>query len=388
MDFALQPHTESGKRLVALAEQHISGFAARADHYDRNNSFPHENIQALQHSGVMAACVPEDCGGLGVTSVHDTALVINRLGRGDGATAIAVNMHIFSSWLMTRAWQAATLAGNAQVAERLAQSLHQIGTGQSVRSVLVSEAGTDLLRPFVEATKTDGGWLLNGRKIFGTLSPAAHILQVACRVREPQGGVRRFVASVPRESAGLDITNNWDALGMRGSGSHDVVLTDCFVPDDALIPTGVWGEWSERFLTNNIVFTTGLVSAFLGIAEAARDLIVTTVQTRRKGDRFLAARSAIQQIIAEIEIDLAASRAMLGRTAMAVDGVFSQPPANRLPLDDLHALMKDLQCTKQFVTRKAIEIVDRALTASGGGGYLSQHPLSRLYRDVRAGPFM
>jgi alkylation response protein AidB-like acyl-CoA dehydrogenase len=79
---------------------------------------------------------------------------------------------------------------------------------------------------------------------------------------------------------------------------------------------------------------------------------------------------------------------MLARTATAADAFFGQHPAGRVPLDELHALMKDFQCTKWFVNRKAIEIVDRALTASGGAGYLNTSPLARLYRDVRAGPFM
>jgi alkylation response protein AidB-like acyl-CoA dehydrogenase len=79
---------------------------------------------------------------------------------------------------------------------------------------------------------------------------------------------------------------------------------------------------------------------------------------------------------------------MLGRTATLADALFQQYPHGGVPLDALHQQMKDFQCTKWFVTRKAIEIVDRALTASGGEGYLSQSPLSRLYRDVRAGPFM
>ena len=390
MDFALQPHTDAGVRFVALAEQHAVDFATRADQHDREGSFPFENIEAMQKSGVMAACVPVEFGGLGVESLHDAVLGINRLGRGDGSTAIAATMHIFLPWRLTRNWRAATAAGETAQAEQVAAVLRQIGTSQIVRCSLISEPGTDMLHPLVEATKVEGGWRLNGRKTFGTLSPAASLLDVTCRSQDAQGGFRRAQASVPRGTAGMDIRNNWDALGMRGSGSHDIVFQDCFVPDAALRDDGPWGEWTERFLSGNMAFNMGLVGAFLGIAEAARDLIVELVTTRRRGlsGRLLAERAPIQHLIAEIEIDLAAARVMLARTATTAGTFFSQRPAGRMPLDDLHALMKDFQCTKWFVTRKAIEIVDRALTASGGAGYLSSNPLSRLYRDVRAGPFM
>jgi alkylation response protein AidB-like acyl-CoA dehydrogenase len=372
MDFALQPHTSAGARFVALAEQHAADFATRAAQHDREGSFPVENIAAMQRSGVMAACVPLECGGLGVESLHDAVLGMNRLGRGDGSTAIAATMHIFSAWVLTRTWRAATAAGETPQAERAAAVLRQIGTGKLVRCSPQSEPGTDMLHPLVEGTKVEGGWRLNGRKIFGTLSPAASLLNITCRIRDAQGGFRRAFASVPRGSAGLDIKHNWDALGMRASGSHDIGFQDCFVPEAALRDDGPWGAWTEGYLSGQMVFNMGLVGVFLGIAEAARDLSVEMVTTRRRGPsgRTLAAR------------------AMLARTATTADAFFSHHPAGKVPLGELHALMKDFQCTKWFVNRKAIEIVDRALTASGGAGYLSGHPLSRLYRDVRAGPFM
>lgn len=255
---------------------------------------------------------------------------------------------------------------------------------------LATETGTDMLHPLTEATKTDGGWLINGQKSFGTLSPTAHLCEITCRVRHPQRGERLAQVRIPRESPGLDIKNNWDALGMRASGSHDVVFTNCFIPDTALVDVSPWGKWSEGWLVGLMAMTMGLVGAFLGIAEAAHDLTIETVTTRRKGpgNRRAAERYPIQHTIAEIEIDLAASRAMLERTATTTDTFFSLHPVGSVPLHALHQLMKDFQCTKWVVTRKAIEIVDRALTVSGGAGYLSAHPLSRLYRDVRAGPFM
>jgi alkylation response protein AidB-like acyl-CoA dehydrogenase len=390
MDFELTPLTAPGERLVALATQHAADFAPRAAQHDRNGSFPFEHIEAMRRSGVLAACVPQEFGGLGVESLHDYVLGINRLGRGDGATAIAANMHIFQPWRWTRLWRAAAAAGQERRAAQLARLLRQVGAGQVVICALFSEPGTDLLHPLVEATRTADGWRLNGRKSFGTMSPAAQLFNVSCRVRDAQGQWLWAMATVPRESPGADVKNNWDALGMRASGSHDVVLTDCLVPDNALVALGPWGEWTEVFLGGNLSGTMGLVGAFLGIAEAARAAILALVTTRRKGPsgRTLAERYPIQHTIAEIEIDLAASRAMLSRAAVLADTLFQQYPQGGIPLDALHQQMKDFQCTKWFITRKAIEIVDRALTASGGEGYLSQSPLARLYRDVRAGPFM
>lgn len=390
MDFALQPLTEAGVRLVMLAEAHASDFATRADRHDREGSFPFENITAMQQSGVMAACVPTAFGGLGVESLHDYVLAINRLGQGDGTSALLANMHNFRTWFISRTWEAAQAAGDTLQADRTAQFLRQVGSGQAVICALASEAGTDLLHPFVEATRTADGWVLNGRKIFATISPAATLLGVLCRFRNAQGQWHQALASVPSSTPGVQIANNWDALGMRATGSHDIFFDNCALPEAALADGGPWGTFTERFLAANGVAVIGLSAAFLGIAEAARHHVVAHVTSQRKGPQgqLLATRPLIQHTMAELEIDLMAARASLERTARLADAFFRQHPIGSTTLGMLHALMKEIQCMKWFVTRKAIDMVDKALTVSGGAGYLNTHLLSRLYRDVRAGPFM
>ena len=390
MNFELKPVTEPGRRLVEIAEDHAADFATRADQHDRENSFPFENMEAMQNSGMMAACVPEEFGGLGVESSHDTALGIGRLGRGDGSTAIAANMHIFAGWVISRAWKAAKARNEAQDAGITEGLLRQIGGAQLVTCTAGSEAGTDLRHPLTEARRGDGGWTLNGRKIFGTMSPIAQLFFIPVRIPDWNGGVGSGIAFVPRGTPGMEVKDNWDALGMRGSGSHDIAFKDCLIPEASLINSGPWGAWNEFLFEVATSGTLGLVAAFLGIAETARDLTIEMAKTRRKGphDRTLAERYSIQYVIAEMEIDLAACRAMLGRSGLAIDAFFAEHGAGDVPLDELHELNKDFQCTKWFVNSKAIEIVDRALTVSGGAGYLSKNRLSQLYRDVRAGPFM
>jgi alkylation response protein AidB-like acyl-CoA dehydrogenase len=385
MDCPLRPRTSPGERFTALADRHARTFAERAGRHDREGSFPFENIDDLRGSGVLGATVPSELGGLGVESIHDYAVGINRLGRGDGSTGLAANMHIFRTWFIARAWRAASAAGDRTQADRWERLLRDIAGGRTVIAAILTEPGVDHLHLTTEARAVAGGWQLNGRKSFGTGSPAADVLGILCRYRDTAGALRMGLAHVPTTSRGVTIQNNWDAMGMRASGSHDVVFTDCFIAADDMIDTGPWGAYTERYLAGNAVGTLGLIAVFLGIAETAREQAVAMILGgRAKG---AATRTATQYGIARMEIALAASRAILERTASIMDDIFGVDRSSP-SMDTLHHLMKHFQCAKWIVTHQAIEVVDQALTLSGGAGYMSKHPLSRLYRDVRAGPFM
>jgi alkylation response protein AidB-like acyl-CoA dehydrogenase len=89
-----------------------------------------------------------------------------------------------------------------------------------------------------------------------------------------------------------------------------------------------------------------------------------------------------------MDVDLETCRAVIERAGRLIDFYLFERPPSEVPIQELHELNRAFQCAKLVANRKAIEVVDRALTISGGAGYMTNSPLSRLYRDVRAGPFM
>ncbi len=267
MDFSLQPVSEAGRKFVALCEAHEEAFFSRVQANDLGGMFARENVEDAIKSGVIAATVPKELGGTGVVLLRDHAAGMTRLGRGDGSTAIALNMHLWRVWGTARAWRAARITGADTQAEALEGFLRNVAAGHSVISILLTESGTDLLHPMAEAIPHGDGCLLSGHKTFSTGVPAANLLSVAFRMKDQQGNYRTAVAYVRSDDPSVDIRNNWDAVGMRGSGSHDVIFKDCFIPNSHVTDLGPRGELTPRFLLASIVGVMGLAAAFLGIAD-------------------------------------------------------------------------------------------------------------------------
>jgi L-evernosamine nitrososynthase len=369
--FELTAKTESGAHLVQLAETLADELAARAAEHDREASFPFESIEALKRAGYFTAPIPAEYGGLGVTSVHDILVASSRLARGDASVAIGVNMHLAVLLNIVRRWQGAVAAGDERRVATFGQSLEAIARDGVVMATAISEIGQDLTRPHTVATRSETGWRIDGRKAFCTMSPAATVLLTAVTYVDDDDVERYGYAEVPPDTAGVEIHGDWDALGMRASGSHSVTFAGAEIPRGALRGGFPAGD-SEAYMDRNIVAGLFHASASLGIAESAAEAATRAVAKHAQPDP----RS--HWLIAASAIELGACRSMLSRAATLVD----EGDGNVV------RLFAEAQAAKTFINEVSARVVDRALGLSGGAGYLNGHPLSRAYRDVRAGSFM
>jgi alkylation response protein AidB-like acyl-CoA dehydrogenase len=381
MPIELTARTTAGARLVAIAAELSQELAARAAEHDRGGSYPFEAIDALKAAGYFAAPVPSELGGLGVSSAHDLVVASSRLARGDASVAIGVNMHLVAVLNMERRRQVAVAAGEERRARAFAASLEQIAHDGVVLAAAISERGQDLTRPATLATRTESGWRIDGRKLFCTMSPAATDLYVAVTYADGDGVERYAYAMVPTDAPGVVIHDDWDALGMRASGSNSVSLEGVELPE-----SGVRGGFRAGdplpYIERNLVAGLFHAAASLGIAESADAIARRGIAGRINGD----ARPRMQ--VADNAIDLAAARGVLSRAAALIDDHRAANPASDGTAEQLGALFAEAQAAKAFVNEAAARIVDRALALSGGAGYVNGSPLARAYRDVKAGSFM
>jgi alkylation response protein AidB-like acyl-CoA dehydrogenase len=375
----LTARAAAGADLVALAERLADDLASRAAAHDREGTYPHDSIRSLRDAGYLVAPVPADLGGLGVSSVHDLVVASGRLARGDASVAIGVNMHLIAVMALARRMRMAVAAGKARRADAFAESLRTIVRERSVIAAAQSERGQDLTRPATRAERTSDGWRIDGHKVFCTMSPAATTLLTAVSFVDDQGVERYGFVQIPAGTPGVSINGDWDALGMRASGSHSVTLTGVELPAGAVrggFPTGEAVPYLDRNITSGLFHA----SASLGIAEAS---FARVAAPERVGDDARA-----NMLVAESAIDLSAARGVLARAASLVDEHYAEHPADDGGDDKVVAVFSEGQAAKAFVVEAAGRIVDRALALSGGAGYLNGSPLARAYRDVRAGAFM
>jgi alkylation response protein AidB-like acyl-CoA dehydrogenase len=355
-------------------------FAERAARYDREASFPHENYADLRDAGLLGLCVPAQYGGK-AADFRTYSLVSATLGKYCGATALTFNMHACSTL-----WPG-LLADDLEMTpeQRAEHERHR-----AIHFARVVKEGAIYAQPFSEgsaaaagqapfgttATRADGGWTINGKKIFASLSGAAHYYGVLCTEAKPQLSMRdTLYMAVPGNAPGLSVVGDWDPLGMRGTVSRTLLFKDVFVPDEAqMMPRGVYYQAASRWPH---MFTT-LSPTYFGIAIAAYEFTVRYLRGEVPGMPPVKRRQyATKQIaVAEMFVKLEQTRALFLRM---LDDARVDPPKDA----KLRAY-----AAQYTIMENANDLCRLAIRTCGGQSMLKSLPLERLYRDSRCGALM
>lgn len=354
-------------------------FIGRAERYDVEASFPFENYDDMRDAGILAMTVPKSLGGLGV-EYADYAQLAAEMGRWCGATALTYNMH------------ACTPLWTGHIADDLdmpAADREQHKKNRELHFSRIVENGAIFAQPFSEgsaaaagkapfgtmAAKVDGGWLLNGKKIFASLSGAATYYGVLCTEDKADRSVRdTLFMAVPADAEGISVVGPWDPVGMRGTVSRTLLIENVFIPDEQmLLPRGVYYQaarrWPHMFLT--------LCPTYMGLAQAAYDFTVEYLRGDIEGIPVKRRMYPTKQItVADMWIKLQQTWALFKQAT-------SEARVDPSKEDRLRAY-----AAQYAVMENANEICRLAIRTCGGQSMLKSLPLERLYRDSRLGSLM
>lgn len=361
--------------LVGLVRELGPAIRERAVRYDREASFPFENFADFRDAGLLAVCVPRRFGGFGATYA-DYVRVSEEVGRYCGATGLTFNMHN------------ATMLWCGEVADLLDLSPADRARHEATRTAMyrgVVDEGRIHSQPFSEgvapgatsgvltkAVPVEGGWLVTGRKIFASLSGAADFYNVTCQV--PGEDVIRLLG-VPSRAAGVEILDDWDPLGMRGTVSRTLLMTDVFVPaEHEWMPAGTYNQAALRYPW----LFLSLCPSYLGLTGGVLDAASAYLRGELPGQPTGARRDhpIKQQGWAQMQLKREQSRALLYR---AVDEAVLDPTEEQLVTGWSAAVT---------VMEHAAEVASLAIRVCGGQSMQKSLPLERLYRDARLGSTM
>lgn len=345
----------------ALAER----FAAGAGERDRAGAFPHESIAALREAGLIGLAVPERLGG-GGAGLAQSAQVVGALGAGDPAVALVLAMTLLQHGLIHRAgtpWPRALA--------------DQVGREAAARGALINalrvepELGTPARGglPGTLARRDGDGWRITGRKIYSTGAPGLAFGVVFVRTDEAEPRVGNLL--VPMSAPGIRIEESWDHLGLRASGSHDVVFEEVFVPGDHAVDLRRPDEWRRPDPLQQAWSCALLAALYDGVARAAQAWFGRFLHERVPGSLGapLASLPRFHEAVGENERLLSVNARLVASLAAETDA--GTPPAPQ-----------EAGFVKLTVTENAIQAVQRVSELCGNAALSRKHPLERHLRDV------
>ncbi len=368
---------ELGQRARGLGQ---SVFAERAFEIDREARFPTENYVDLKTADLLSICVPKENGGLGA-DYKTYMLTASEIGRYCGATALTWNMHVCSClWSGDLANGVEMDSGlRSEHEARRAQHYARIVDNGAIYSQPFSEGGGGAAGQSAFSTsakKVDGGWLINGRKIFASLSGHANYYGILCSEAVDNASQKdTLYIAVPADAEGVTVSGDWDPLGMRGTVSRNLLFEDVFVTDDEqLMPRGVYFEaaktWPHMFMT--------LTPAYMGLAQAAFDFTVQYLRGEVPNTPPVKRRMYPTKQLA-----VAQMRIMLEQTKC----IWYQAVCDARPNPSKEQRLR-AYAAQYTVMENANELAQLALRTCGGQAMLRSLPLERIYRDSRCGALM
>lgn len=357
MDFELNEQQQMARDLAReFAARELAPIAAEID---RTGEFPWNTIKKAAGLGMLGLPIPEEYGGAGFDNVS-YALVIEELGRACGSTALTIAAHT------ALVAYPIFLFGTEEQKQKYLVPLAQ-GETLGAFGLTEPEAGSDAGATRTRAELRGDEWVINGSKTFITSGSVAGVIVITARTDDGDGtaGISNLI--VEAETPGFRAGQPLEKMGLHGSVTTELFFEDCHVPAANLL--GKRGQGFKQFLTALDGGRVGIGALSVGIAQGALDYALEYAKTRIQFGRPIAELQAIQFMLAEMATQIDAARLLVWRAAYRKD--------QGLPFS------KEAAMAKMFASEIGERVCHQAIQVLGGYGYIREHPVERMYRDIR-----
>lgn len=356
-----------------LSDDLLARIHERATVHDQENTFPTDDLADLREAGYLAAFVPKEYGGAGLSLV-EIAAEQTRLAKAAPGTALGINMHQIIVGLGRHLVRNGNDRGELILRDAAAGELFGFG---------ISEPGNDLVL-FGSITKAtpdgEGGYSFEGTKVFTSLAPVWTRLLTFGRDDSGEDGPHSVFGIMHREDGGFTIKDDWDTLGMRATQSNTTILEGAHVPADRILTRCEPGPSKDPVVFGIFSnFEILLGATYQGVGERAVEVAAEHVKTRTsvKNQTVYSNDPDIRWRIAEAALAMNAVGPQIRELARDIDAGVDRGPI----------WMPQLSAAKNASTEATLRAVEQAIRACGGSSYYNRHELSRLYRDALAGLF-
>lgn len=333
--------------------------APRADLIDKDNQFPRDLWPAMGALGLHGITVEEEFGGIGLGYLEHT-IAVEEVSRASASVGLSYGAHSNLCINQLKRW-----GSQAQKEKYLPKLL----SGEHLGSLAMSEpsAGSDVVSMRLKAEAAQGGYLLNGNKMWITNAPTADTLMVYAKT-DPQGGSKGITAFIiTPEMDGFSTAQKLDKLGMRGSDTCELVFEDCFVSDENVV--GDVGQGAEILMSGLDYERVVLSGISIGIMQAVMDTVLPYVHERKQFGKSIGEFQLMQGKLADMYVTLSTARAYSYAVASACDRG--------------ETTRKDAAGCILYAAEKATQVALEGIQILGGNGYINDYPTGRFLRDAK-----